>query len=226
MPILQGNQRRLEHAQQKERSRWREEPPKQDVHPCGRADPELKQQRPARHENAQQEDGKHGWAVAGVGKGIAEATMLAAIPEYETLAEQGALPAARAAQFEPGDQWSPAFFLHDGLRHAQAAMAARLARAPRAPLPMRQRRSGTPYVDAHEQKQPYHVDKVPVPGGRLEAEVLLGREVAGKRAQQADAEKQRANNYVRPVKAGRHEECCPVHMARVLEPGMAILIGL
>ncbi len=44
----------------------------------------------------------------------------------------------------------------------------------------------TPDVDRGEQEQPYHVNEVPVPGGRFEAEVLLGREVALQRPDQAD----------------------------------------
>src|SRR5690606_40953629 len=48
--------------------------------------------------------------------------------------------------------------------------------------------SGEGDVDEGEQEQPDHVDEVPVPGGRLEAEVLLRRELAGEQAQQADAE--------------------------------------
>src|SRR5688572_11580124 len=42
-----------------------------------------------------------------------------------------------------------------------------------------------PHVDADEQEQPDHVDEVPVPGGCLEAEMLLGAEVAEIGADQA-----------------------------------------
>ena len=50
-------------------------------------------------------------------------------------------------------------------------------------------RAGAPDIDEGEQEQPDHVDEVPVPGGGLEAEMLLGREVAGQRADQADVRK-------------------------------------
>src|SRR6516225_4717752 len=45
--------------------------------------------------------------------------------------------------------------------------------------------TGTPDVNADEQEQPHHVDEMPVPGGELEAEMLLGREMPGERASQA-----------------------------------------
>src|SRR5262249_25004784 len=46
-------------------------------------------------------------------------------------------------------------------------------------------RAGTPDVDAGEQEQPHHLDEMPVPGAELEAEMLLGREVAEIGADQA-----------------------------------------
>src|SRR3546814_5322674 len=36
--------------------------------------------------------------------------------------------------------------------------------------------STTPPVDADEQEQPHHVDEMPVPGGRLEPEMMVGLE--------------------------------------------------
>src|SRR6202043_1546670 len=43
----------------------------------------------------------------------------------------------------------------------------------------------SPHVDAGEQEQPHDVDEVPVPGGELEAEVVLGCELAVEDADQA-----------------------------------------
>src|SRR3546814_20146466 len=43
-------------------------------------------------------------------------------------------------------------------------------------LVCRQRRGSevrTPYIDGDEQEQPHHVDAMPVPGSRLETEVML-----------------------------------------------------
>src|SRR5437763_6703646 len=45
--------------------------------------------------------------------------------------------------------------------------------------------AGAPHVDAAEQEQPHHVDKVPVPRGELKAEVLGRLELAGHGAEQA-----------------------------------------
>src|SRR5487761_1981091 len=37
---------------------------------------------------------------------------------------------------------------------------------------------GSPHINAGKQEQPHHVNKVPIPGGKLETEVLLGRKLA------------------------------------------------
>src|SRR5512143_3508307 len=75
------------------------------------------------------------------------------------------------------------------------------------PLMDRDRRAGAAEdVDAEEQEQPHHVDEVPVPGRRLEAEMLLGLEMTRTRAEQADGQEDRADDDVEAVEAGRHEE--------------------
>src|SRR5690606_36836598 len=57
----------------------------------------------------------------------------------------------------------------------------------------------TPDIDRGEQEQPHHVDEVPVPGGRLEAEMLLRREIALVKTQQADREEDRADHDMEAV---------------------------
>ena len=47
---------------------------------------------------------------------------------------------------------------------------------------------------------------MPVPGGRLEAEMLLRRELARHQPQQADGQEDRADQDVEAVEARRHEE--------------------
>src|SRR3546814_5292311 len=61
-------------------------------------------------------------------------------------------------------------------------------------------------VDEQEQAQPHHVDEVPVPGHRLEREVVVLAEVALGAAQPDDREHDRAQGHVRAVEAGEHEE--------------------
>src|SRR3954465_3758291 len=57
----------------------------------------------------------------------------------------------------------------------------------------------SPPVDAEEQEQPDHVDEVPVPGGRLEAEMLVGREVAYPGTDQADQQEDGADDDVKAM---------------------------
>ena len=60
----------------------------------------------------------------------------------------------------------------------------------------------------HEDKQanPHHIDKVPIPGSRLETEVLLRAEMATDYPNQHNAQHQRTQGYVGTVKAGEHKE--------------------
>src|SRR3954453_12533832 len=72
--------------------------------------------------------------------------------------------------------------------------------------PRVRRAPAAPDVDADEQEQPHDVDEMPVPGRRLEAEMLLRGEVAFVRADQADDQEDRADDDVGAVEARRHEE--------------------
>ncbi len=60
----------------------------------------------------------------------------------------------------------------------------------------------------------------------LEAEMLLGREVSGIGAQQADQQEDRADQHVEAVEAGRHEEGGAIDVAGEAERGVAVFVGL
>src|SRR3712207_445965 len=83
-----------------------------------------------------------------------------------------------------------------------------------------------PYVDGGEEEKPHHVDEVPVPGRELEAQMLLGREVAAIGAQQADGQEDRADDHMSAVEARRHEEGGAVDVAAEPESRVAVLVGL
>src|SRR5712692_10788360 len=83
-----------------------------------------------------------------------------------------------------------------------------------------------PHIDAGEQEQPDHVDEMPVPGGKLEAEMLGRGEVSEKSADQANDQERRADDHVRTVEAGRHEEGGAVDIAAEIEARVAVLVGL
>src|SRR3989304_8691946 len=86
--------------------------------------------------------------------------------------------------------------------------------------------AGSPHIDAGEQEQPHHVDEVPVPGGSLEAEMLLRREVAAHRPDQAYRQEDGADNDVEAMEARGHEEGRAVDVVGEAEAGMHVLIGL
>ena len=87
-----------------------------------------------------------------------------------------------------------------------------------------------PDIDAGEEEQPDHVDEMPVPGGGFEAEMLLWREMAGERAEQADDQEDGSDDDMEAVEAGRHEEGRAIDVAAIVaaegEGGMGIFIGL
>src|SRR5271165_487320 len=72
-----------------------------------------------------------------------------------------------------------------------------------------------PDINAAEQEQPHNVDEVPVPGGELEAEMVARGHLAEEGARQTDGEEDHADDDMRAMEAGRHEERGAVD--RVLE---------
>src|SRR5579872_2940976 len=88
------------------------------------------------------------------------------------------------------------------------------------------RARAAPPVDADEQEQPDHVDEMPVPGRRLEAEMMRRREMALDGAAEVHGEEGRADDHVKAVKAGRHEEGRRIDAVFEGEGGVAVLVGL
>src|SRR3954463_14536882 len=84
----------------------------------------------------------------------------------------------------------------------------------------------TPDIDAGEQEQPDHVDEVPIPGSEFEAEMLRRRELALVGTDQADGEEDGADEDMRAMEAGRHEECGAVDVAFEAEGGVAVFVSL
>src|SRR5581483_8454353 len=82
--------------------------------------------------------------------------------------------------------------------------------------------AGAPDVDADEQEQPDHVDEVPVPGGELEAEVLLRGEMAEIGSDQAHDQENGADQDMETMEAGRHEEGGAIDIAGEAERGVGI----
>src|SRR5882757_3779682 len=86
--------------------------------------------------------------------------------------------------------------------------------------------ASAPDIDTGEQEQPDHVDEVPVPGGELETEMLLWRELALVDADQAHGQEDRADDHMYAMEAGRHEEGGAVNVAFEGKRGVAVFIGL
>src|SRR5690349_15670408 len=86
--------------------------------------------------------------------------------------------------------------------------------------------AAAPPVDADEQEQPDDVDEVPVPRRRLEAEMVIGLEMPGERAEEIHGEEAGADDDMEAVEAGRHEERRGIDPAFEAEGGVAVLPGL
>ena len=65
-------------------------------------------------------------------------------------------------------------------------------------------RTGAPDIDAGEQKQPHHVDEVPVPGGEFKSEMLRRLELSSDSAEQTNDQKDRTDDHMGAVESGRH----------------------
>src|SRR5689334_22807749 len=87
-----------------------------------------------------------------------------------------------------------------------------------------------PHIDAGEEEQPDDVDEMPVPGGSLKAEMLLGAEMTAERAEQADDQEQRSDDDMEAVEARRHEEGRAIDVAAIVavegKGRVRIFIGL
>src|SRR5215467_7044567 len=67
---------------------------------------------------------------------------------------------------------------------------------------------------------------MPVPGGELEPNMLLRRELSSQGADQAYGQKDRPDNDMETMKTGRHEERCAVDVARKVERRVHVFVGL
>src|SRR5579872_3370400 len=88
------------------------------------------------------------------------------------------------------------------------------------------RAGAAPPIDADEKEQPDDVDEVPVPRRRLEAEMMVGTELAFDRANQANEQERRADDDMCAVEAGRHKEGRRIHALGEAEGGVAVFPSL
>src|SRR5712692_7185419 len=84
----------------------------------------------------------------------------------------------------------------------------------------------TPHINAGKQEDPDDVDEMPIPSGELEAEMLRRCEMSEINTDQTHDQECRADDDVRAVEAGRHEEGGAIDVAAEIEPCVAIFVGL
>src|SRR6218665_2331093 len=73
---------------------------------------------------------------------------------------------------------------------------------------------------------PRPVDQVPVPGGALEAEMLVGREMPFLQPQRDHQQHQHAHEHMEAVKAGEHEERRAEHARTEFEVQVGVQVGV
>src|SRR5262249_56341858 len=106
-----------------------------------------------------------------------------------------------------------------GRRGAGAGPAGPAGRpAPAAPF--------APPIDADEEEKPDHIDKMPVPRARLEAEVMVRLEVSRPCPIEADDQEGRTNDDVKPVKPGCHEKRRRVDAAGEVKWSVTVFVAL
>src|SRR5262249_16716602 len=84
----------------------------------------------------------------------------------------------------------------------------------------------TPHINARKQENPDDVDKMPVPGGKLETEMLGGSEMSKIDTNEAHDQERRAYDHVGAVESGSHEERGTVDVAAVVKPCVAVFVSL
>src|SRR5215218_1504726 len=122
--------------------------------------------------------------------------------------------------------WKSVRAPHCGQRPQKAEAAGEGSVTSPSPLTVRGRAPAAPHVNRREQEQPHDVDEVPVPGGRLKAEMLPRREVALVCADQANDQEDGSDDDVEAVEPGHHEEGRPVDTAFERERRVGVLVGL
>ena len=149
-------------------------------------------------DHAEEKDDEDRRAVAGILRREVEPADFARRPHAEHAGEQRPCRSAGSGSRAPrSPDWrgtSPALRAPLPSLFATAAL-----------LNLGPARAPAPPVDADKEEEPHDVDEVPVPGRRLEAEMVVRLEVALS-AEEADREEGRADDDMEAVEAGRHEE--------------------
>ena len=81
-------------------------------------------------------------------------------------------------------------------------------------------------IDEAEQEQPNHINEMPIPGSRFQAEMVVRFEMALGGADQANQQKQGADQYMQTVKACCHEECGTIDPGGKGKGRVGVFIGL
>src|SRR6516162_957857 len=218
MPVLQRDQPCLEWAQHRYCAAEDQRGPQQQMYPHRRGEPDLDHGGETDDDQAEEQDDKDRRAIAGILGREIETTDLTRFAYAQETSKQPALAAARTPTAEPCTERR-----HCGKvagksvrvgRHEQSAGHAGAA----APL--------SPPIDADEQEKPDDVDEMPIPGGRLEPEMMVRLEITAPRAKKANRQECRADYHMEAVKAGRHEKGRRVDAAGEAKGRMAVFIGL
>jgi len=88
------------------------------------------------------------------------------------------------------------------------------------------RSAAAPPIDPDKQEQPHHIDEMPVPRRRFEADMLIGLEMTADRTPQANGEEYRTNGHMKAVESGRHVECRGIDAVAEAEGCGGIFIAL
>ena len=83
-----------------------------------------------------------------------------------------------------------------------------------------------PDVDAGEEEEPDHINKVPVPSCGFKSDMSFGCEVPCLKAEEANREEDRTDHNVEAMEACRHEEVCTVDVSSKTEGSVAVFVGL
>src|SRR5262249_25535236 len=150
----------------------------------GRLIAKLDPERQADDDEAEYQDNEHGRPIAAIVLREVEPAGLAFFGHGQEAREEPPTPATRAFAPESGGERRDRRIPILGQRRITSSVD-------------RHRRPGAAEdVDAEEEEQPHHVDEVPIPGGGLEAEMLIRLEVPRPRAEKTYGQENRADDDV------------------------------
>jgi hypothetical protein len=165
---LQGDQQRLEDRQHDQRTAKDDRTPQNGMEPKRRPISQIYPKGKTDDDKAKDEDDEDGRAVTGVMRSKIEVAFTTPGCHLQIALKQTPPTTSWAAPTKPGSEW----------RDPPVVAAAHSVMLKTEALMHRDRSACTAHkIDAEEEENPHHIDKVPIPGCRFKAKMMVWGEM-------------------------------------------------